>query len=61
MKGDCDTDMLKALLEAHVSTPGSKVASFILGDYENQLRNFVLGLLKGFKKMKRGRKAKIKP
>ncbi len=51
LEDDSDKDALKALLEAHVSTTGSKVASFILGDFDNQLRNFVKVFPKDYKKV----------
>jgi glutamate synthase (NADPH) large chain len=51
LEEDSDKDALKALLEEHVSTTGSKVASFILGDFDNQLRNFVKVFPKDYKKV----------
>ncbi len=51
LEDDSDKDALKALLEEHVSTTGSKVASFILGDFDNQLRNFVKVFPKDYKKV----------
>lgn len=38
---DLDAQQLHALLTAHVANTGSTVAKFILGDFEQQLRNFV--------------------
>jgi glutamate synthase (NADPH/NADH) large chain len=38
---DLDAQQLHALLTAHVASTGSTVAKFILGDFEQQLRNFV--------------------
>ena len=51
LEDDNDKDALKALLEEHVSTTGSKVASFILFDFDNQLRNFVKVFPKDYKKV----------
>ncbi len=38
---DLDAQQLHALLTEHVASTGSTVAKFILGDFEQQLRNFV--------------------
>lgn len=38
---DLDAQQLHALLSEHVTSTGSTVAKFILGDFEQQLRNFV--------------------
>ncbi|MES2772590.1 MAG: glutamate synthase large subunit [Bacteroidota bacterium] len=48
---EADKNILKDLLEEHVSSTSSKVASFILQDLDNQLRNFVKVFPKDYKKV----------
>ncbi len=55
-----DQDILKTLLEVHASTTSRSIASFILGDLENPLRNFVKGFSEGLDKVLKGRKTIIK-
>jgi len=44
------------MLEEHVRCTGSKVASFIVADLDNQLRNFVKVFPKDYKKVLLGKK-----
>ena len=45
-----DIAPLKALIEKHLAYTDSKVASFIISDWENQLKNFVKAMPRDYKK-----------
>jgi glutamate synthase (NADPH/NADH) large chain len=46
-----DAALLRGLLEEHVRYTGSKVAAFLLGDFENQLQQFKKVFPKDYKKV----------
>ena len=46
-----DAAEMKAMILAHHQSTGSKVAEFVLSDFENQLRNFVKVFPKDYKKV----------
>jgi glutamate synthase (NADPH/NADH) large chain len=46
-----DIPNLKTMIEQHLAYTGSKVASFIISDWENQLKNFVKAMPRDYKKV----------
>ncbi len=46
-----DADVLKQMIQKHFNTTGSTVAKFVLGDFENQLKNFVKVFPRDYKKV----------
>ena len=49
--GEKDVAELKELIGRHAQYTGSKVAAFVLDDWENQLKNFVKVFPKDYKKV----------
>ena len=45
-----DADVLKQMIQKHFDNTRSTVAKFVLGDFENQLKNFVKVFPKDYKK-----------
>ena len=54
-----DKTYLKSLLDEHVATTDSKVAKFILDDFESQMKLFVKVFPKDYKKVLQGRKVAV--
>ena len=46
-----DAEYLFSMIDKHYNLTGSKVAPFVLKDFENQLKNFVKVFPKDFKKV----------
>ncbi|MFM6975295.1 MAG: glutamate synthase large subunit, partial [Sphingobacteriaceae bacterium] len=54
-----DAVELKAMIQKHLDATQSKVAAFILSDFENQLKNFVKVFPKDYKRVLSERKQKV--
>jgi len=54
---DEDVIILKGLLEEHLTTTGSTVAKFVLGDLENQKLSFVKVYPRDYKKVIQSKKS----
>jgi glutamate synthase (NADPH/NADH) large chain len=54
---DEDVIILKGLLEEHLTTTGSTVANFVLGDLENQKQSFVKVYPRDYKKVIQSKKS----
>jgi glutamate synthase (NADPH) large chain len=54
-----DAAEMKEMISRHYTYTGSTIAKFVLGDFENQLRNFIKVFPKDYKKVLQDKKARV--
>jgi glutamate synthase (NADPH/NADH) large chain len=55
-----DASEMKEMITRHFNYTGSSVAKFVLGDFENQLKNFIKVFPKDFKKVLSEKKSSVR-